>query len=157
ENVTVVSAGRGSVPTVEKGGMDTFTNRTQVIRPWNPQPTHPGGPIEVQLHPCMLERLPKAQGMDLETVVPPVFELRQLPRREHTDRPRGLRSLEGHTVKLTNGNSLERVTVVSAGRAGITTVWLNVKGVDVFIDHADVIHISDPPTTRRLIEVQLHS
>ena len=68
KKVMVVSAGRGGVPTVwlEKGGVDTFINRTQIIRARNPQHTHPGGPIEVRLHPHTPERLVEAHCMDLE-------------------------------------------------------------------------------------------
>src|SRR5262249_25756449 len=90
---------------------------------------------------------------------PTDIERRRLPRRERIDRPSGLRSLERRTVSSTpaDGNILERATVLSAGRAVIATVRLDVKGVDVFIVTPTSFTFSDPPTTRRLIEMQLHS
>jgi transcriptional antiterminator Rof (Rho-off) len=49
---------------------------------------------------------------------------------------RGRRSLEGHCVSLvlTDGSRLENVRLVLSGRARVQTLWLEVDGVDRFVE-----------------------
>ena len=64
--------------------------------------------------------------------------------------PVRLRDLEGHRVSLTlaDGVRLDGVTVVSAGRGGLASLWLDVDGIDVFIHRSDVIDARDTTTVR---------
>ena len=55
---------------------------------------------------------------------------------------RRLRGLEGRrvTVALADGTVLKSATLVSSGRGGVSTLWLDVEGTDLFIDRARVLH-----------------
>jgi hypothetical protein len=57
---------------------------------------------------------------------------------------RRLRNLEGRrvTVALADGTILNRVTLVSSGRGGVSTLWLEMDDVDLFIDRARVLEIN---------------
>lgn len=62
---------------------------------------------------------------------------------------RRLRDLEGDrvTVALADGTILRSVTLVSSGRGGVSTLWLDVEGTDLFIDRARVLDIdADQPS-----------
>jgi hypothetical protein len=61
------------------------------------------------------------------------------------EQPVRFRDLEGHRVSLTlsDGARLDDVTVVSAGRGGLSSLWLDVDGIDVFIHRSDVIDARD--------------
>ena len=52
-----------------------------------------------------------------------------------------LRELEGRRVSLAiaDGSRFDDVTLVSAGRAGVSSVWLDVGGMDVFIHQSQVL------------------
>ena len=60
-----------------------------------------------------------------------------------TEAPRRLRDLEGCRVNLslTNGSQLESVEVVSAGRGGLSSLWLELDGTDLFIKKAEILNI----------------
>jgi hypothetical protein len=51
------------------------------------------------------------------------------------------RDLEGHGVSLVlaDGSRLDNVTVVSAGRGQVTSLWLDVGGMDLFVHQSQVI------------------
>ena len=51
-----------------------------------------------------------------------------------------LRQLEGRRVNLSlvNGSRLEGVEVVSAGRGGLSSLWLESDGADLIIDVAEI-------------------
>ena len=61
-----------------------------------------------------------------------------------------LRDLEGHRVNVTlaDGVRLDGVTVVSAGRGRVTSVWLDVDGIDVFINRSEVMDARRPTDYR---------
>jgi hypothetical protein len=54
-----------------------------------------------------------------------------------------LRKLEGRRVNLslTNGSQLESVEIVSAGRGGLSSLWLERDGTDLFIDKTTILNI----------------
>jgi len=60
-----------------------------------------------------------------------------------TEAPLRLRDLEGRRVNLslTNGSQLESVEVVSAGRGGLSSLWLELDGTDLFIKKAEILNI----------------
>lgn len=53
----------------------------------------------------------------------------------------GLRGLEGRrvTLALTDGSRFDDVTLVSCGRRGVSSVWLDVDGMDLFIQRTQVL------------------
>ena len=53
------------------------------------------------------------------------------------------RELEGHHVNilLASGLRLDGIEVVSAGRAGLSSLWLDQGGMDLFIDKALVTNV----------------
>jgi hypothetical protein len=55
-----------------------------------------------------------------------------------------LRRLEGSRVNLSlaNGSQLDGVEIVSAGRSGLSSVWLERNGTDLFIDKAEILDVS---------------
>jgi len=54
--------------------------------------------------------------------------------------PRCLRELEGRRVSLTlvDGSRMDDVTIVSGGRGGVSSVWLDVHGMDVFMHRSEI-------------------
>jgi hypothetical protein len=52
-----------------------------------------------------------------------------------------LRALEGHRVSLTllDGSRMDDVTIVSGGRGGVSSVWLDVGGMDVFMHRSEIV------------------
>ena len=56
-----------------------------------------------------------------------------------------LRRLEGRRVdlSLTNGSQLKGVEVVSAGRGGLSSLWIEIEGTDLIIDKAEIADICD--------------
>lgn len=52
-----------------------------------------------------------------------------------------LRDLEGHRVSLTiaDGSQVDNVLLVSAGRGTVSSVWLDMGGMDVFLHHSQVL------------------
>jgi hypothetical protein len=60
-----------------------------------------------------------------------------------TGAPLRLRDLEGRRVNLslTNGSQLESVEVVSAGHGGLSSLWLELDGTDLFIEKAEILNI----------------
>ena len=56
-----------------------------------------------------------------------------------------LRTLEGHRVSLslTNGSQLDSVEVISAGRGGLSSLWLEVDGIDLFVEKAEILAIHE--------------
>ena len=56
-----------------------------------------------------------------------------------------LRRLEGCRVNLTltNGSQLESVEIVSAGHGGLSSLWLERNGTDLFIDKAEILDVSE--------------
>jgi hypothetical protein len=61
-----------------------------------------------------------------------------------------LRNLEGRRVNLslTNGSQLKGVEVVSAGRGGLSSLWIEIDGTDLIIDKAEILDILDVPVER---------
>jgi hypothetical protein len=61
-----------------------------------------------------------------------------------------LKELEGHCVSLAlaDGSHLDNVTVVSAGRSGVTSVWLDLGGMDIFIHQSQVVDAWEPTGPR---------
>jgi hypothetical protein len=51
------------------------------------------------------------------------------------------RDLEGQRVclALADGSRLDNVTVISAGRGQVASLWLDVGGMDVFLHHSQVV------------------
>jgi hypothetical protein len=56
----------------------------------------------------------------------------------------GNREARRVTVALADGTILNGATLVSSGRGGVSTLWLEMEGVDVFIDRAQVLEINGP-------------
>jgi hypothetical protein len=56
-----------------------------------------------------------------------------------------LRKLEGRrvNVSLTNGSQLKGVEVVSAGRGGLSSLWVEMDGTDLIIEKAEILGICD--------------
>jgi len=56
-----------------------------------------------------------------------------------------LRTLEGRRVSLslTNGSQLDSVEVISAGRGGLSSLWLEVDGIDLFVEKAEILAIHE--------------
>jgi hypothetical protein len=56
-----------------------------------------------------------------------------------------LRRLEGCRVNLSlaNGSQLEDVGIVSAGRGGLSSLWLERNGIDLFIDKAEILDVCE--------------
>jgi hypothetical protein len=52
-----------------------------------------------------------------------------------------LRALEGHRVglALADGSRFDDVMLVSCGRRGTTSVWLDVDGMDLFVERSQVL------------------
>jgi hypothetical protein len=52
--------------------------------------------------------------------------------------------LEGRRAKLTltNGSQLDNVEVISAGR-GLSSVWLELDGIDLFVEKAEIRAIDE--------------
>ena len=52
-----------------------------------------------------------------------------------------LQDLEGHRVSLTiaDGSQINDVLLVSAGRGTVSSVWLEMDGMDVFLHHSQVL------------------
>ena len=52
-----------------------------------------------------------------------------------------LRDLEGQSVSLAlaDGSRLDEVVVVSAGRGRVSSLWLDVGGMDLFIHQSQVV------------------
>jgi hypothetical protein len=57
-----------------------------------------------------------------------------------------LRDLEGRRISLAlaDGSRLDDVTLVSAGRGRTPTLWLDVAGIDVFVDRLRVVDVWEP-------------
>jgi hypothetical protein len=57
-----------------------------------------------------------------------------------------MRDMEGHRVSLTlaDGSTFNDVILVSAGRGGVSSLWLDVEGMDVFVNHALVLDTWEP-------------
>jgi hypothetical protein len=57
-----------------------------------------------------------------------------------------LRDLEGRRISLAlaDGSRLDDVTLVSAGRGRTPTLWLDVAGIDVFVDRLRVVDLWEP-------------
>ncbi len=51
-----------------------------------------------------------------------------------------LRELEGRRIRLAliDGSSFDGATLVSSGRGTVSSVWLDVDGIDVFVQRAQV-------------------
>ena len=56
-----------------------------------------------------------------------------------------LRTLEGRRVNLwlRNGSQLDGVEVISAGRGGLSSLWLEVNGTDLFIEKTEILDIHE--------------
>jgi hypothetical protein len=56
-----------------------------------------------------------------------------------------LRTLEGRRVNLSlaNGTQLDSVEVISAGRGGLSSLWIELGGIDVFIEKAEILDIHE--------------
>jgi hypothetical protein len=54
-----------------------------------------------------------------------------------------LQKLEGRRVNLslTNGSQLKGVEVVSAGRGGLSSLWLELDGTDLIIEKGEIVDI----------------
>jgi hypothetical protein len=54
-----------------------------------------------------------------------------------------LRSLEGRQVgvALADGSRIDDCQLVSAGRAGVRTLWVFTNGADTFVPHHDVADV----------------
>jgi hypothetical protein len=61
-----------------------------------------------------------------------------------------LRNLEGHTVDLVlvDGSRLEDVKVILAGRGAVSSLWLEVDGMDVFIHQTQVTDARESTSPR---------
>ena len=61
-----------------------------------------------------------------------------------------LRRLEGHrvTLELADGSRLVEVTLVSSGRNRVTTLWLDVGGIHVFIPRSNVLDAVAPAVSQ---------
>jgi hypothetical protein len=46
-------------------------------------------------------------------------------------------------LSLTNGSQLKGVEVVSAGRGGLSSLWIEIEGTDLIIDKAEIADICD--------------
>jgi hypothetical protein len=46
-------------------------------------------------------------------------------------------------LSLTNGSQLKGVEVVSAGRGGISSLWIEINGTDLIIDKSEILDICD--------------
>jgi hypothetical protein len=57
-----------------------------------------------------------------------------------------LRDLEGRRVNLAlaDGSSFTGVTLVSSGRGTVSSLWLDVDGMDVFIHRTQVLNAWEP-------------
>jgi hypothetical protein len=47
------------------------------------------------------------------------------------------------TLTVRDGSSFQDVVLVSAGRAGVTSLWLDVGGMDVFLPQSEVVEARD--------------
>jgi hypothetical protein len=71
--------------------------------------------------------------------------------RENTTTPQiRFHELEGHRVALllADGSHLDNVSVISAGRGRVSSVWLDRDGIDVFVRKTDIVEARDLPTSR---------
>ena len=59
---------------------------------------------------------------------------------------RQLRTLEGRrvSVALTDGSRIDDGELISAGRAGLRSVWIYVNGADTLVPMADVVDVWEP-------------
>ena len=66
-------------------------------------------------------------------------------------RTNGLREPEGHRVTLTvaDGSQFDDVLLVSAGRGGTSSLWLEMDGMDLFIHRTQVLTPGRPTRERR--------
>ncbi len=57
-----------------------------------------------------------------------------------------LRDLEGHrvSVALADGSRFDDVTLVSCGRGRVSSLWLDVGGMDVFVHRTQVLDAWEP-------------
>ena len=44
---------------------------------------------------------------------------------------------------LRNGSQLDGVEVISAGRGGLSSLWLEVNGTDLFIEKTEILDIHE--------------
>jgi hypothetical protein len=44
-----------------------------------------------------------------------------------------------------NGSQLEDVEIVSAGRGGLSSLWLELDGTDLFIDKTAILNVYEVP------------
>ena len=47
------------------------------------------------------------------------------------------------SLSLTNGSQLDSVEVISAGRGGLSSLWLEVDGIDLFVEKAEILAIHE--------------
>jgi hypothetical protein len=46
-------------------------------------------------------------------------------------------------LSLTNGSQLKGVEVVSAGRGGLSSLWIEIDGTDLIIDKTEILDICE--------------